>query len=93
MFHYIDPFLWQLVIVPTFTIGLGVAIALRLNRMSFAPLITLFAYWGMEWFMYRGTLFFLTNWWLLPLLAWGITFTFIGKRQAEHASVIRSNDA
>ncbi|QLQ21266.1 MAG: hypothetical protein HZT42_01905 [Paracoccaceae bacterium] len=36
MFHYIDPFLWQLVIVPTFTIGLGVAIALHLKRLSIA---------------------------------------------------------
>ena len=87
MFHYIDPFLWQLVIVPTFTIGLGVAIALHLKRLSIAPLITLFAYLGLEWFMYRGTLSFFTKWWLLPLLALGITFTFIGKRQVGHASV------
>ena len=69
MFHYIDPYLWQLVIVPTFTIGLGVAIALHLKRLSIAPLVTLIAYLGMEWFMYRGTLFFFTKWWLLPLLA------------------------
>ena len=87
MFHYIDPFLWQLVMVPTFTIGLGVAIGLRLKRLSIAPLITLIAYWSMEWFMYRGTLFFFTKWWFLPLLTLGITFTFIEKRQVEHASV------
>ncbi|WP_214734401.1 MULTISPECIES: hypothetical protein [unclassified Exiguobacterium] len=87
MFHYIDPYLWQLVIVPTLTIGLGVAIALHLKRLSIAPLVTLIAYLGMEWFMYRGTLFFFTKWWLLPLLALGITFTFIGKRQMEHASI------
>lgn len=37
--------------------------------------------------MYRGTLFFFTKWWFLPLLALGITFTFIGKRQVEHPSV------
>ncbi|MDX5980304.1 hypothetical protein SIL77_03350 [Exiguobacterium profundum] len=61
MFHYIDPFLWQLVIVETFTIGLGVAIALHLKRLSIAPLVILIAYLGMEWFMYRGTLFFFTE--------------------------------
>ncbi|MCA0981107.1 MULTISPECIES: hypothetical protein [Exiguobacterium] len=86
MFHYIDPFLWQLVIVPTFTIGLGVAIGLRLRRLSITPLITLLAYLGLEWFMYRGTLFFFTKWWLLPLIALGITFTFIGKRQIDQPS-------
>lgn len=86
MFEYIDPFLWQLVIVPTLTIGFGVGIALRMRRIYVAPLITFLAYLGMEWFMYRGTLFFFTKWWLLPLMAWGITFTFIGKRQVNQPS-------
>ncbi|WP_215145887.1 hypothetical protein [Exiguobacterium qingdaonense] len=87
MFEFVDPFLWQLVMVPTFAIGLGVAIALRLKRLYAAPLITFFAYWVLEWLMYRGTLFFFTKWWLLPLLALEITFTFIGKRQVGPSSV------
>ena len=86
MFEYIDPFLWQLVIVPTVTIGLGISITLRLRRLFVAPSITFLAYVGMEWFMYRGTLFFFTKWWLLPLMALGITFSFIGKRQIEQPS-------
>lgn len=82
MFHYIDPFLWQLVIVPTFTIGLGIAIALRTERTVLAPLVTFLAYLGMEWFMYRALSF--SSWWLLfPLIAYGVAYTFSGKRDVE----------
>ena len=89
MFHYIDPFLWQLVIVPTFTIGLGVAIALHLKRLSIAPLVTLIAYLGMEWFMYRGTSSSLRSGGSSPFWHWGSR-----SRSSENVrwSMLRSND-
>ena len=33
MFQYIDPFLWQLVIVPFLTIGGGVVVAMIMKRI------------------------------------------------------------
>ncbi|MCT4787283.1 hypothetical protein ACFQO8_02460 [Exiguobacterium aestuarii] len=40
MFEYIDPFLWQLVIVPFLTIGGGVLTAMLTTRVWFGPLVT-----------------------------------------------------
>lgn len=40
MFHYIDPFLWQLVIVPFLTIGGGVVAAMTMKRVWIGPLVT-----------------------------------------------------
>lgn len=40
MFEYIDPFLWQLVIVPFLTIGGGVVVAMIMKRVWVGPLVT-----------------------------------------------------
>ena len=55
----IDPFIWQLVIVPILTIGTGVLIALRFEKAYIAPLITLVLNLAIEMTMglaYYGTL-------------------------------------
>ncbi|WP_214699852.1 hypothetical protein [Exiguobacterium sp. s57] len=41
MFEFIDPFLWQLVIVPILTIGIGVLTAWRTKRFWIGPVVTL----------------------------------------------------
>ena len=40
MFQYIDPFLWQLVIVPFLTIGGGVVVAMIMKRVWVGPAVT-----------------------------------------------------
>lgn len=42
LFEYIDPFLWQLVIVPILTIGGGVMVAMTTKRVWVGPMVTFF---------------------------------------------------
>lgn len=41
IFNWIDQFLWLLIIVPTFVIGIGVLIAVIAKRFWIAPIVTL----------------------------------------------------
>ncbi|ERG67852.1 hypothetical protein [Exiguobacterium chiriqhucha] len=84
---FIDPFIWQFVIVPILTIGTGVLIAIRFEKAYIALLVTLLFNVGIELamgFLYDPYEVMLTayNFWF-PAFSFVIAYTFIGKRQTE----------
>lgn len=88
MVEWMDPFFWQLVIVPILTVGIGVFVALKTNKTYIAPIITflfnallevvtMMAYY--EWSMVR-----LSSWNLIfPVVSFLIAYTFMGKHRTE----------
>lgn len=83
----IDPFIWQLAIVPILTIGTGILIALRFEKAYIAPLITLVLNLAIEMTMglvYYGTLTSPSSWnLLLPIPSFLVAYTFLSKRKTE----------
>lgn len=87
MYQWIDPFIWQLLIVPVLTIGVGVFVALRTEKAYIAPLVTLVLNVGIELvmgFLYDPYVFLLSSWnFILPFISFVLAFTFVEKRKTE----------
>lgn len=83
--HFIDPFIWQLVIIPVLTVGTGVLVALRFEKAYIAPLITLVLNLAIEMTMglvYYGTLTSPSSWnCLFPIPSFLIAYTLLSKRK------------
>lgn len=84
---FIDPFIWQLVIVPILTIGTGVLVAIRFEKAYIALLVTLLFNVCIELAM--GLLYvpyeiYLSSFnFIFPIFSFVLAYTFIGKRQTE----------
>ncbi|OGX79724.1 hypothetical protein A6395_05115 [Exiguobacterium sp. SH31] len=88
MFEWMDPFLWQLVIVPVLTIGVGVYAALKTNKIYIAPIVTFLFNALIEVVTmttyYEWSMVSLSSWNLIfPVISFLIAYTFIEKRQTE----------
>lgn len=88
MFEYIDPFFWQLIIVPILTIGIGVYAALKMNKVYIAPIVTFLFNALIEVVTmavyYEWSMVSLSSWNLIfPVISFLIAFTFIEKRRTE----------
>lgn len=86
--HLIDPFLWQLVLIPIFTIGIGVALALKTEKVWIAPLVTFVLNTLTELVTmityYEASLNSLRSWnVVLPTFSFLIAYTFVGKRRID----------
>lgn len=87
MFDFIDPFIWQLLIVPCLTIGIGVMFALRYSKTFLAPLLTLLSNATIELtmgFLYDPYLLSLTSWNVIfPIFSFVIAYTWVKKQKIE----------
>lgn len=88
MFEWVDPFLWQLVIVPSLTIGFGVYIALKTNKAYMGTIVTFLLNSLIEVVTmavyYEWSLVSLSSWNLIfTAISFVIAYTLLKKRQTE----------
>lgn len=88
MSEWMDPFLWQLVIVPLLTIGIGIYAALKTNKAYIAPIVTFLFNALIEVVTmavyYEWSMVSLSSWNLIfPVISFLVAYTFIDKRQTD----------
>ena len=94
MFHYIAPFLWQLVIVPFLTIVGGIVVAMTMQRVWVGPLVTFLmnAIIELTYFAvyYDHSLFdvsHLSSWNVIfPLISLLFSFIFVGLMKTKKST-------